>query len=329
MKRREFIASVAGAAASSVSWPRTARAQQAMPVIGFISARALASDAHLVAAFRQGLAETGYVEGQNVAIEYRWAEGRVDRAVAFAAELMRQRVAIVFVGGGDGEVKIVRNAVSSIPVVFAVGGDPVADGLVASVNRPGGNATGISNMTAALWPKRLELLRELIPPSARLALFVSPTHPSAEPTVLEVQAAARPLGQQVEAGRIASERELEPAFATLVQQRVGGLLVMNAPVFFTNRERLAALAARHAIPTIYDRREFALDGGLLSYGASTRDQYRQSGLYVGRILKGAKPADLPVMQPTVFDLVVNLKAAKALGLTVPPTLLARADEVIE
>jgi putative ABC transport system substrate-binding protein len=325
MRRREFIAALGGVAAL----PLAVRAQQAMPVIGFISARALASDAHLVAAFRQGLAETGHVEGQNVAVEYRWAEGRSDQAAAFAAELVRQRVSVVFVGGGDGEVKVVRNAVSSIPVVFAVGGDPVADGLVASVNRPGGNATGISNMTAALWPKRLELLRELIPPSTKLALFVSPSHPSAEPTVLEVQAAARPLGQQVEATRIASERELEPALAKLAQQRIGGLLVMNAPVFFSNRERLAALAARHAIPTIYDRHEFALAGGLLSYGASTKDQYRQSGIYAGRILKGAKPADLPVMQPTIFELVLNLKAAKALGLTVPSLLIARADEVIE
>ena len=304
-------------------------AQQTMLVVGFVGARSPTSDTHLIAAFRQGLAETGYVEGQNLTVEYRWAEGKSSQVAEFAADLVRRNVSVVFVGGGDAEVKAVRTAVTGIPVVFAIGGDAVKDGLVASMNRPGGNATGITVMTAVLWPKRLELLRELIPAATNLALFVSPSHPSAEPTALEVQAAARAFGQSVAVSRITSERELEPAFTKLAQQRIGGLLVMNAPVFFARRDQLTALAARHAIPTIYDRREFTLADGLVSYGASTRDQYRQSGIYVGRILKGAKPADLPVMQPTIFELVVNLKTAKMLGLTIPPTLLARADEVIE
>ena len=222
-----------------------------------------------------------------------------------------------------------RTAISSVPVVFAIGGDAVKDGLVASMNRPGGNATGITVMTALLWPKRLELLRDLVPSVSSLALLVSPSHPSAAPTALEVQAAARALGHTVAVSPINTTDELEPAFARLGAQRIDGVLVMNAPVFFAGREQLVALAARHAIPTIYDRREFALAGGLLSYGASTRDQYRQSGLYVGRILRGAKPDDLPVMQPTIFELTVNLKTSKALGIEVPPMLLARADEVIE
>ena len=294
-----------------------------------VAGKGLASDAHLVTAFRQGLAETGYVEGQTVAVEYRWAEGNSARVNEFAADLVRRQVSAMFVGGGDGEVRAVRSAVSSIPVVFAIGGDAVKDGLVASMNRPGGNATGITVMTAELWPKRLELLRELIPAASKLALFINPSHPSAEPTVLEVQAAAQKVALSVAVSRILSEQDLEPAFAKLPPQRINGLLLMNAPLFFFRREAFAAMAARHAIPTIYDRREFVLAGGLLSYGASTRDQYRQSGVYVGRILKGTKPDDLPVMQPTIFELTVNLHSAKALGLTIPPTVLARADEVIE
>ena len=326
MRRREFITFLGSVAAFG---PHAARAQQVPPLVAFISARAPTSDAHLAAAFRQGVSENGLVEGQHFAIEFRWAEGQSGRVPEFLADMARRQVAVVFVGGGDAEVKLVRTTVSTIPLVFAVGGDPVADGLVASLNRPGGNATGISNMTAALWPKRLELFRELIPSASALALFVSPSHPSAASTGLEVQAAGRAMGQSVVVTPIPSEQDLAPAFAALVQQRVGGLLVMNAPVFFSRREQLAALAARHAIPTIYDRAEFVTAGGLMSYGASTRDQYRQSGIYVGRILKGAKPAELPVMQPTVFELTVNLKAAKALGLSVPPSLIARADEVIE
>ena len=327
MKRREFIALLGATAAAR---PLGAHAQQpTMPVIGFLSARALASDAHLVAAFRRGLGETGYVEGQNIGIEYRWAEGQSQRVAEFVADLIRRQVVVIFAGGGDAEVKAVKAAIGEIPMVFAIGGDPVEYGFVASFNRPGGNATGVTVITASLWPKRLELLRELTSAPTLIALIVNPTHPSAASTVKEVQAAGRTLSQKVIVMNVSTDLDFGPAFASLVQQGAGGLLVMNAPLFFGRREQLVALAALSNVPTIYDRREFTAVGGLMSYGASTADQYRQCGLYAGRIVKGEKPAVLPVMQPTKFELVINLRTTKALGLTVPPTLLVLADEVIE
>src|SRR6266545_3020076 len=311
MRRRVFLGVLGGAA---VAWPLGARAQQpAMPLIGFLSARALASDAHLVAAFRRGLSETGYVEGQNIAIEYRWAEGQSQRVAGFVADLIRRQVTVIFAGGGDAEVKAVKAAIGDIPMVFAVGGD----------------ATGVTVITASLWPKRLELLRELTSAATVIALIVDPRHPSAASTVKEVEAAGRALGQKVIVLNVSAEREFKPAFASLVQQGADGLRVMNAPPFFSRREQFVALAALHKVPTIYDRREFAAVGGLMSYGASTADQYRQCGVYAGQIVKGEKPADLPVLQPTRFELVINLKTARALGLTVPLILQMTADEVIE
>jgi putative tryptophan/tyrosine transport system substrate-binding protein len=324
MKRREFIGLLGGAAAL----PLAARAQP-VPVIGFFSARALASDAHLVDAFRSGLKGTGYVEGQNVAIEFRWAEGRSERVAGFVADFVRRQVAVIFAGGGDNEVKAVKAAIGGIPMVFAIGGDPVEYGFVASFNRPGGNATGVTVITASLWPKRLELLRELAPGATATGLIVNPTHPSAAATVQEVQAAGHARGEKIIVLNVEAERQFEPTFASLVQQGVGGLLVMNAPLFFSRRQQLVALAARHNMPTIYDRREFTAAGGLMSYGASTPDQYRQCGVYAGRILQGEKPAILPVMQPTKFEMVINMKTAKALGIKVPLTLQVAADEVIE
>ena len=324
MKRREFIGLLGGAAAL----PLMARAQP-MPVIGFLSARALVSDAHLVDAFRKGLNETGHVEGQNVAIEFRWAEGRSERVPEFVTDLIRRRVAMIFAGGGDADVKAVKAAIGEIPMVFAIGGDPVEEGLAASFNRPGGNATGVTVITASLWPKRLELLRELAPGATATGLIVNPTHPSAASTVQEVQAAGRANQQKIIVLNVEAERQFEPTFTSLVQQGVGGLLVMNAPLFFSRRQQLVALAAAHHVPTIYDRREFAAVGGLMSYGASTADQYRQCGIYAGRLLQGEKPAVLPVMQPTKFEMVINLRSAKALGISVPLTLQVAADEVIE
>jgi putative ABC transport system substrate-binding protein len=327
MRRREFITLLGGAVAA---WPLAARAQQsAMPVIGFLSGRSLAYDSQLVAAFRQGLKETGYVEGPNVTIEFRWAEGQFDRLTAQAADLVGRQVSVIFAGGLDVRIRAIKAAISTIPVVFATAGDPVELGLVASFNRPGGNATAVTVISAALWPKRLELLHELAASSTIIALLVNPDDPSAEPSTRDVHAAARGLGLQVHVLEASNENDFETAFSTLVSQRASALLVTNNALFNSRREKLVALAARHAVPTIYDRRDFPADGGLMSYGASIVDQYRQSGLYVGRILSGAKPADLPVVQPTKLELIINLKTAKALGLTIPQTLLVAADEVIE
>ena len=322
--RREFIRLVTGAAVL----PLAAHAQP-MPVIGYFGARTSASDKHLVDAFRNGLKETGYVEGQNVVIEFRWAEGRFERVADFVADFNRRQVAVIFAGGGDYEVKAVKAAIGVVPMVFAIGGDPVEYGFVASFNRPGGNATGVTVITALLWPKRLELLRELAPGTTATALIVDPTHPSAAATVKEVQMAGRAGGQKIVILNVEAERQFEPTFGSLIQQGIGGLLVMNAPLFFSQRQQFVALAARHNVPTIYDRREFTDVGGLMSYGASTADQYRQCGAYAGRILNGEKPAVLPVMQPTKFEMVINMKTAEALGIKVPLTLQVAADEVIE
>jgi putative ABC transport system substrate-binding protein len=326
MKRREFITLVGSAAA----WPVVARAQQpTMPVIGFLSGRSLASDAHLVAAFRQALSEVGFVDGQNVAIEFRWADGQTDKLAMLAAELVDRKVALIFAGAVDVDVGAIKAAVATVPVVFATAGDPVALGLGASFNRPGGNATAVTVISASLWPKRLDLLREVVPTGGVVGVLVNPHRPDTETQLLDVQKAASDLGRQLIVLNTGTERDFDMAFATLIKERAAGLLVGNDSLFINRRDQIVALAARHGVPAVYERREFAAAGGLMSYGASTIDQYRQSGLYAGRILKGAKPADLPFLQPTKFELVINLKTAKALGLTVPDKLLALADEVIE
>jgi len=324
MRRREFITLFGGAA---VAWPLAARAQQ--PVVGFLSGRSLAYDSQLVAAFRQGLKEVGFVEGQNIAIEFRWAEGQFDQLTALAADLVGRQVSVIFAGGLDVRIRDVKAAIPTTPVVFATAGDPVELGLVASFNRPGGNTTAVTVISASLWPKRLNLLHELLASSIVVALLVNPDDPSAEPSTKDVYAAAKSLGLQVHVLRASTENDFEAAFAMPVFQQARALLVTNNALFNSRREKLVALAARHAVPTIYDRRDFPADGGLMSYGASIVDQYRQSGLYVGRILNGVRPADLPVVQPTKLELVINLKTAKALGLTFPQTLLVAADEVIE
>jgi putative tryptophan/tyrosine transport system substrate-binding protein len=307
---------------------RSLRAQQkAMPVIGFLNGRSPGEAAGIVAAFHQGLSETGYIDGQNVAIEYRWAEGRYDRLPALAADLVGHKVDAISTGGLPPALAA-KNATSTIPIVF-LGTDLVRDGLVASLARPGGNLTGFSNLNVDLMPKRLELLSELIPETRVIALLVNPKNPTAERIIGDVQEAARAKGMQLHILEAGAESEIETAFASLVELQAGALVVGGDPFFNSRREQLAALASRHAVPAIYEYREFPVAGGLISYGPSLTDQWRRVGIYVGKILKGAKPADLPVQQPIKIELVVNLKTAKALGLSVPPILLAQADELIE
>jgi putative ABC transport system substrate-binding protein len=327
VRRRDALALLG---AAPLVWPLAGRAQQkAMPVTGFLSGASPGPYAPFVAAFHQGLSETGYVEGQNVAIEYRWAEGHYDRLPALAADLVGRKVDLIAASGGSVSVRAAKSATWTIPIVFTSGDDPVATGLVASLARPGGNLTGVSFLDVELNPKRLELLSGLVPQTRVIALLVNPNNSNADRTMREVQEAARAEGVQLPILKASTEGEIDAAFTTLVQLQAGALLVAGDPFFFTRREQLAALASRHAVPAIYEARESVAAGGLISYGASFTSVYRQLGIYAGKILKGAKPADLPVQQPTKFELVINLKTAKALGLTVPPALLARADELIE
>ena len=329
MRRRELISFVVGAAASSVCWPRVARAQQSMPVIGFLRLTTAASSVHLLAAFRRGLGELGFLEGQNVAIEYRWADQQADRLPALAADLVRRRVAVIAATDlhATGASKA---ATATIPIVFVFGNDPVRLGVVTSLNRPEGNVTGVSFINTDLGAKRFGLLHELVPEAAIVAVLVDANNPEAEGvTMRDAQEGAHTIGRQIVIAKVASERDFDPAFASFVRQGAGALFVTGGPFFNGQRRRIAALALRHALPAVYSVREYVEVGGLMSYGTSQTDAYRRAGAYVGRILKGAKPAELPVLLPTRFELVINLATAKALGLEVPPQLLARADEVIE
>jgi putative tryptophan/tyrosine transport system substrate-binding protein len=326
LKRREFITLVAGAAA----WPFAAGAQQpATPVVGFINPASPGELANRVKAFHNGLAELGFVEGRNVMIEYRWAEGRYDQLSALANDLVRRGVAAIAATGGIASVRAARSATAEVPIVFTTGSDPVEAGLVMSLNRPGGNVTGAGLMSTNLVAKRIEILRELIPNAKSIAVLGNAGNPSAKFEIDEAQNGARLLGLNIHIERADGKADFERAFTSIVQQRADALLVTTDPFFESLHGRIVGLAARHAIPTIYAQRQYALDGGLISYGASITDLYRQAGVYVGRILKGEKPADLPVTQPSKFEFVVNMRTAKVLRLDVPASILLRADEVIE
>jgi putative tryptophan/tyrosine transport system substrate-binding protein len=327
MRRREFFALVGG---STVAWPLVARAQQApnRPIIGFLNSGLPEGYAPFAAAFRRGLAEAGFVEGQNVVIEYHWAEGRYDRLPMMAADLIRRQVTVIAATSTPAALAA-KTVTSVIPIVFTVALDPVAAGLVVSLNRPGGNATGVSNYLSDLGAKRLELLHEVVPKATVIGMLLNPDYPDAEVQRKDVAEAAHHLGQELHVVNASTEGDFNSAFAKLVQLQAGALLVGTDTFFLSRREQLVLLAARHAIPAVYFLREFALAGGLMSYAANLHDGYRQAGIYTGRILNGTKPADLPVVQPTKFDLVVNINTAKVLGLEIPARLLALADEVID
>jgi putative ABC transport system substrate-binding protein len=326
MKRREFISLLGGAAAA---WPLVVRAQQpAMPVIGFLNSTSPEGYAPFVAAFRQGLREAGYVESQNATIEYRWAEGHYDQLPALAADLVRRNVAVI-AATSTPAARAAKAATSTVPIVFTTADDPIKLGLVASLNRPGGNATGVSSLLVELGSKQLGLLRELIPGITAIAALINPNFPGTERQLRDVEAAARALGLQLTVLSASREREIDAAFATIAQKGSGALLVGADPFFNARRDQIVALAARHAIPAIYPVREFAVAGGLISYGSDFADSYRQAAIYTGRIVRGEKPADLPVQRLTKFEFVINFKTAKALGLTVPNSMQLLADEVID
>jgi putative tryptophan/tyrosine transport system substrate-binding protein len=325
MRRREFIAGL-----STTAWPLgTLRAQAGKPVVGFLNGASAVPFASMVAAFRRGLSSVGYVEGENLTIEFRWGEGRPERLSALAADLVAKRVAVIAAAGGLRTVLAAKAATADIPIVFTSGRNPVDLGIVASFNRPGGNATGVNMLITEIESKRLGLLHELVPAATRIAAMVDPQNLDSDSDLTDAQVGARKIGVQLDVLRASNEGEIETAFATLVQAGAQALLVTGSPFFVAQRERLIALAARHRVPTIYEARTYAAAGGLISYGPNIPDVYRQVGVYVGQILKGAKPADLPVIQPTVIELAINLKTARALGLEIPTTLLATADEVIE
>ena len=318
-----------GTGAAAV-WPRAARAQQSVtPVIGFLNSGSPNAFRPMFVGFHRGLAEAGYIEGRNVAIEYRWAEGQYDRLPAYAAELVRHSVQVIAATGGSVSALAAKASTTTIPIVFEAGGDPVTLGLVSSLNRPASNVTGVSNFFGPLAAKRLEILRELVPTSAVIVALVNPNNPTSDSQMVDIQTAARALGLQIQVVNASSEREIDAAFANIVERRVGALAVIADPFLANRRDQITALAARHALPAMYSHRQFVNSGGLISYGTDLVDVFRQVGVYTGQILHGVKPADLPVLQPVKFELVINLKTAKALGLTVPQTLLARADEVIE
>jgi len=325
-RRRDFITLLGGAAAA---WPLAARAQQPMPVIGYLYEGWPEPNAQLLAAFRKGLSETGYFEGRNVTIEFRWALGQYDRLPELALELVRRRVAVIVAPGGMPAALAVKAATTTVPIVFGTGGDPEQTGLVASLNRPGGNVTGVSAMNVELTTKRFGLLHELLPGASRVAVLVNPDSPLTEPAITDLRAAASSIGRELEVLTAKTNHDINAAFATLVQKRADALFI-NGDAFFTSRVvQLATLAVHHRVPAIYSLRDFAMAGGLMSYGASFADMFRQVGIYTGRVLKGEKPADLPVLQATKFELVINAQTARLLSLTVPQSLLATADEVIE
>jgi putative tryptophan/tyrosine transport system substrate-binding protein len=328
MKRREFITLLGGAA---VAWPLAVRAQRAakLPTIGLLNPASPEGFAVRLRGLRQGLKDTGYVEGGNVGIEYRWAEGQIERLPALAADLVRHEVSVIAAVGGDTPALAAKAATKTIPIVFLNGADPVKSGLVSSLNRPGGNVTGISLLAGTVNAKRLELIHELVPQVGSVAVLDNPIVTEAETRLRDLQEAARTLGLRLLFQTVGSERELDAAFATIAEQKAGALFVDGSPFFVSRRDQLIGLAARQALPAMYFDREFAAAGGLMSYGTNFADAYRQAGIYIGRILKGTKPADLPILQPTKFDFVINLKTAKTLGLTVPDKLLVAADEVIE
>jgi putative ABC transport system substrate-binding protein len=328
MRRRDFIAAFAGVAAA---WPLAARAQQpALPMIGFLSGASSGNYQPFVTAFKEGLKQTGYVEGRNVAIEYRWAEGQFDRLPKLAADLVDNRPTMIMASGNAAAV-VAKMATATIPIVFTSGFDPIQIGLVASFNRPEGNITGVYTFTAEMPIKSLELLHELAPAAPGIGLLINPTSPNLSESVVvkDMEAAARPLGKQIHVLEASTDAQIDAAFSTLTQLRAGALVIVADQFYNDRRERIAALALRHALPSVYPRREYALAGGLMSYGTNLSDVYRQAGVYAGRILKGAHPADLPIVQSTKFELVINLKTAKALGLRIPPSFYWRADEVIE
>lgn len=329
MKRREFIALAGGAAATSLLRPRAARAQSAMPVIGFLSSRSSMDSEQLMDAFRQGLSNAGFVEGQSVTIEYRWAEGQYDRLPSLAADLVERGVAVIATAGGTPSALAAKAVTATIPIVFISQSDPVKLGLVASINRPGGNVTGVTPFSTILESKRLGLLRELLPDAKRIALLVKTDSPETAAQATDLRKVVQDLGLALLIQEANNEPDFETAFANIVKFQANALIVGNDPVFNGRRDRIIALAARYSVPAIYSFRDYAPAGGLISYGTSLAGVYRQIGNYVGRILKGANPADMPVVQPTTFETIINLKTAKALGLIVPPTLLATADEVIE